>query len=93
MSEKIKVCSNDELNIKGYVFRKEKLPPVCPLEQKIPENAYCCPIDGANLYAIPSEIGISPHPLLYFFEAAIYTEGAWVVGIDTKQNRYFTPIF
>ena len=93
MSEKIKVSDSDSIYIKGYCFKKENIEKLCELEEHIPEDAYVYSLDGARIYAVKSKIGQDEHPLLHFVEAARYIDFAWVVGIDTEKNRYFTPIF
>ena len=64
----------------------------CALEQHLPQNVLVYRLEDGALFAVPAEIGKEPHPLIYFFEAAIYKEGVWIVGIDYIKNRYFTPI-
>ena len=65
----------------------------CALEQHLPPNILMYPLPDGALYAAPAKIGTEPHPLIYFSEAAIYRDGAWIVGIDRLQNRCFTPVF
>ena len=66
----------------------------CALEQKLPkENCLVFPLPDGALFAVKATIGKDPHPLLPFSEAAIYTDGYWIVGIDRLKNEYFTPIF
>ncbi|MBQ2968146.1 MAG: hypothetical protein IJE10_08530 [Clostridia bacterium] len=64
----------------------------CSLENSLPnEKVLYYPLKDGALFAVPAVIGIDPHPLLPFFEAAVYKDGAWIVGIDFLKNEYFTP--
>lgn len=65
----------------------------CDLERDLPENVLIHPLSDGALFAVKAQIGKEPHPLICFFEAATYKDGAWIVGIDRLQNRYFTPVF
>ena len=65
----------------------------CGLEEFLPENCLYYPFPDGGLYAVSAKIGVEPHPLLYFSEAAIYHDGFWLVGIDILKNEYFTPLF
>lgn len=94
MAEKFRICSEDKLCIGDVTLEKKELSPLCELEKTIPKDAYVCQIDeNARLFAVKSEIGKEPHPFILMCEAARYVNGAWIVGIDIKQNRYFTPLF
>ena len=67
----------------------DKLPEKrCGLEEKLPENCLYYPLSDGGLYAARAQIGIEPHPLLYFSEAAVYCDGCWVVGVDVIKNEY-----
>ena len=94
MAEKIKICCEDKIYIKGVCFEKNKTAPECEFEKSITEEAYVSIIDcDAKLFAVKSEIGKEAHPFITMCEAARYIDDVWVVGVDIKQNRYFTPVF
>jgi len=94
MAEIIRICCEDKLCIGDVTLEKKEFLPLCELEKLIPKDAYVCQIDeNTRLFAVKSEIGKEPHPFILMCEAARYVSGVWIVGIDIKQNRYFTPIF
>lgn len=93
MGSRIAVCSTNRLKIGGVLFEQADWQPRCGLEQAISKEAYVCEVEDGRLFAIKCAIGKEPHPFLPLFEAARYMDGAWIVGIDEKQNRYFTPLF
>lgn len=94
MAEKFKVCCDDALYIGGLPFKKSKVSACCDLEFSIPEDVYVHILDEHSvLYAKKAKIGTEPHPFIELCEAAYYIDGAWILGIDQKQNRYFTPVF
>ncbi|MBQ7039111.1 MAG: hypothetical protein IJN39_00925 [Clostridia bacterium] len=94
MTEKIRICCDNKLYIKGLAFEQTAFEPLCELEKLIPEDAYSYRVDnGARLFAVPARIGKDRHPFPLLCEAARYIDGAWIVGTDTEKNRYFTPIF
>lgn len=94
MTEKIRICCEDKLYVYGLEFEKREFLPACELENMIPKNAYMCQFDkNTRLFAMKSQIGKERHPFILMCEAARYVNGVWIVGIDTEQNRYFTPLF
>ena len=94
MAEKIKICCVDKIYVKGICFEKNKTAPECEIEKLIPDMAYVNVVDcDAKLFAVKSVIGKEPHPFITMCEAARYRDGTWIVGIDVRQNRYFTPVF
>lgn len=94
MAEKIKICCENKIYVNGIAFEKNKTECVCKLEELITDEAYInIPDSTSKLFAVKSEIGKEAHPFISMCEAARYIDGVWIVGIDVKQNRYFTPVF
>lgn len=93
MASRMAVCGPDEILVSGIVFKKEDFEPKCTLEEVIPKTAFVREVSGGKLFAVPCRIGKDEHPFPALCEAARFSDGAWIVGIDEEQNRYFTPIF
>lgn len=93
MACRMAVCGPDEILVSGVVFKKEDFQSKCALEEYIPKTAYVREVSGGRIFAVPCRIGKDGHPFPALCEAARFSDGAWIVGIDEEQNRYFTPIF
>ena len=94
MTEKIKICCDESFCLNGIIFKKKEFAALCDMEMKIPDGAYVAEAgEDIKIFAVKSEIGSEEHPFILMCEAARYIDGVWIVGIDEKQDKYFTPIF